>query len=71
MLKFSHIVKIERNKRCFFDRRKIADWYICSYYDFNNHEYRKSFWVKCGNNFVPILSGTHDELNIYSKIIIE
>lgn len=71
MLKFSHIVKSENNKKCSFDLRKRADWYVCSYIDELGQEYRKSFWIKHGNKFNPIREAENKELNKYTNIIIE
>jgi len=59
-----HTVQIKENVRQSRDQRKFADQYIVSYRGQNDkYEYRKAFYVKRGETFIPPTSGTHKELN--------
>lgn len=66
-----HIVQIRENVRQSRDERKFADQYIVSYRGLNDKaEYRKAFYVKRGETFVPPFSGTHKVLNdmLYTNV---
>ena len=68
VLTFDKIAKIDFSARSSFDRRKIIDCYVASYYiSGSSDEYRKSFEVLRGK--IPTIpkSGTHKELADVAK----
>ena len=64
-LAFRGVVKRERRKRSFHDRRVFVYRVIAKYVDVNGDEYRKGFEVRQTDTSEPIVPvyGTSDQLN--------